>query len=79
VKSKLTAKTARRIGIARFATNDITKSRKHGLEIIKELRARDLKLNGVWMHDEALYADRVLRAGADGYIMKQAERKAHER
>jgi DNA-binding NarL/FixJ family response regulator len=25
------------------------------------------------MHDEALYADRVLRAGGDGYIMKQED------
>jgi hypothetical protein len=27
------------------------------------------------MHDEALYADRVLRAGGDGYIMKQEDLK----
>jgi DNA-binding NarL/FixJ family response regulator len=25
------------------------------------------------MHDEALYVDRVLRAGGDGYIMKQVD------
>jgi len=54
---------------------DITLPGKSGLELIKELRAvdRKIKLLVVSMHDEALYADRVLRAGADGYIMKQEE------
>jgi DNA-binding NarL/FixJ family response regulator len=43
--------------------------------LIKELRAvnRAIKLLVVSMHDEALYADRVLRAGGDGYIMKQED------
>jgi DNA-binding NarL/FixJ family response regulator len=46
---------------------------KSGLELIKEVRASNLavKLLVVSMYDEALYADRVLRAGGDGYIMKQ--------
>jgi DNA-binding NarL/FixJ family response regulator len=46
---------------------------KSGLELIKEVRALKLavKLLVVSMYDEALYADRVLRAGGDGYIMKQ--------
>jgi DNA-binding NarL/FixJ family response regulator len=45
----------------------------NGLEFIKHVRAVDqtVKLLVVSMHDEALYADRVLRAGGDGYIMKQ--------
>lgn len=45
----------------------------NGLEFIKRVRAtnRVVKLLVVSMHDEALYADRVLRAGGDGYIMKQ--------
>lgn len=44
-----------------------------GLELIKEIRGtnRTVKLLVVSMHDEALYADRVLKAGGDGYIMKQ--------
>jgi len=52
---------------------DITLPGKNGLELIKELRSRDsrVRILVVSMHDEALYADRVLRAGGDGYIMKQ--------
>jgi len=52
---------------------DIGLTGKSGLEFIKEIRAvnRNVKLLVVSMHDEALYADRVLRAGGDGYIMKQ--------
>ena len=54
---------------------DITLPGKSGLELIKELRSRDSKVRilVVSMHDEALYADRVLRAGGDGYIMKQED------
>ena len=54
---------------------DITLPGKSGLELIKELRASrcKVKLLVVSMHDEALYADRVLRAGGDGYIMKQED------
>lgn len=44
-----------------------------GLELIKDIRARWPKLLVlvVSMHDETLYAERVLRAGAQGYITKQ--------
>ena len=54
---------------------DIGLPGKSGLELIKEIRAKDrrVKLLVVSMHDEALYADRVLRAGGDGYIMKQED------
>jgi DNA-binding NarL/FixJ family response regulator len=54
---------------------DITLPGKNGLQLIKELRAvdRKIKLLVVSMHDEALYADRVLRAGGDGYVMKQED------
>jgi DNA-binding NarL/FixJ family response regulator len=54
---------------------DISLPGKSGLELIKELRARNraIKLLVLSMHDEALYADRVLRAGGDGYIMKQED------
>ncbi len=54
---------------------DISLPGMSGLELIKELRARNggVKLLVVSMHDEALYADRVLRAGGDGYIMKQED------
>jgi len=54
---------------------DISLPGKNGLVLIKELRKvnRQVKLLVVSMHDEALYADRVLRAGGDGYIMKQED------
>lgn len=44
-----------------------------GLDLIKILRAREPQMHVlvVSMHDESLYAERVLRAGAKGYIMKQ--------
>ena len=54
---------------------DITLPGKSGLTLIKDLRSRksQVKILVVSMHDEALYADRVLRAGGDGYIMKQED------
>ncbi|MCX6928797.1 MAG: response regulator transcription factor [Verrucomicrobia bacterium] len=54
---------------------DITLPGKGGLELIKELRDLNssVKLLVLSMHDEALYADRVLRAGGDGYIMKEED------
>ena len=58
-----------------LALVDITLPGKSGLELIKELRPQNhqIKLLVISMHDEALYADRVLRAGGDGYIMKQED------
>jgi DNA-binding NarL/FixJ family response regulator len=44
-----------------------------GIELIKtmKLRYRELPALVVSMHDESLFAERALRAGARGYIMKQ--------
>jgi DNA-binding NarL/FixJ family response regulator len=44
-----------------------------GLELIKDLAARHrrLKMLALSTHDETLYAERALRAGARGYVMKQ--------
>lgn len=44
-----------------------------GMELIKDVHARwpRLLILVVSMHDETLYAERVLRAGAQGYITKQ--------
>ena len=52
---------------------DITLPDKNGLELIKDLQSIEpgLPVLVISMHDEALYADRVLRAGGRGYIMKQ--------
>jgi len=58
-----------------LALVDITLPGKSGLELIKELRRdnRTVKVLVLSMHDEALYANRVLKAGGDGYIMKQED------
>lgn len=52
---------------------DITLPDKSGLELIKDLQAigRAVPVLVVSMHDESLYAERVLRAGGRGYIMKE--------
>lgn len=44
-----------------------------GIELIKILRVRHpaMPILVISMHDESLYAERALRAGARGYIMKQ--------
>ena len=54
---------------------DLSLPGKNGLALIKQLRAssRKAKLLVVSMHDEAVYAERVLRAGGDGYIMKEED------
>ena len=51
---------------------DITLPGKSGLELIKDIKAMrpELPMLVLSMHDESLYADRVLRAGARGYITK---------
>ncbi len=55
-----------------LAVVDISLPGMSGLELIKHLQAQkpDLKVLVVSRHDEALYAERALRAGAKGYIMK---------
>lgn len=51
---------------------DLTLHGSSGLELIKELKARNLGLPVLVlsMHAEGLYAERVLRAGAKGYVSK---------
>ncbi len=52
---------------------DLTLKDSDGLELIKDIRTRwpKLRMLVLSMHDESLYAERVLRAGAHGYITKQ--------
>lgn len=52
---------------------DLTLKNSDGLELIKDIHVRWPKLLTlvVSMHDESLYAERVIRAGARGYITKQ--------
>lgn len=53
---------------------DISMPGRSGIEFIKDLQATrpELPILVVSMHDELIYAERVLRAGARGYIMKEA-------
>jgi DNA-binding NarL/FixJ family response regulator len=53
---------------------DLTMPGKDGLEFVKDMRAMHphVTVLVVSMHDEALYAERVLRAGGRGYVMKHA-------
>jgi len=52
---------------------DISLKGPDGLDLVKHIRARDPELPVLIlsMHDESIYAERALRAGANGYIMKQ--------
>jgi DNA-binding NarL/FixJ family response regulator len=52
---------------------DISLSGPDGLDVLKEIRMKsaDLPVLILSMHDESIYAERAMRAGANGYIMKQ--------
>ena len=52
---------------------DLSLKNESGIELIKDIKARypTIMILVVSMYDEAFYAERVLRAGAKGYIMKQ--------
>jgi DNA-binding NarL/FixJ family response regulator len=56
---------------------DISLPDRSGLELIKDVRLMRPKLPmiAISMHDEKLYAQRALKAGARGYIMKSAPQK----
>lgn len=55
------------------AVVDISLKGGNGIELIKNVKARfpDLPILVLSMHDESLYAERALRAGGLGYIMKE--------
>jgi DNA-binding NarL/FixJ family response regulator len=52
---------------------DLTLRNSSGLDLIKDLKAQELRVPVLVlsMHEESLYAERVLRAGALGYVSKQ--------
>lgn len=56
-----------------LAIVDLNLGDEDGLNLIKDLKARspDLVILVLSMHDERYYAERALRAGARGYIMKE--------
>ncbi len=58
---------------ADLAVVDISLKTTSGIELTKNLKVLlpDLPVLIMSMHDESLYAERALRAGAKGYVMKQ--------
>ncbi|MCX6907683.1 MAG: response regulator transcription factor [Verrucomicrobia bacterium] len=57
-----------------LAIVDISLKDSDGIHLVKNLKARhpELLTLVLSLHDEALYAERALRAGASGYVMKQS-------
>jgi DNA-binding NarL/FixJ family response regulator len=53
---------------------DVSLNGNNGIELMKNLSSRyaTIPLLAYSMHDESIYAERALRAGAKGYVMKQA-------
>jgi DNA-binding NarL/FixJ family response regulator len=58
-------------------TIDISLENASGLDLMKEIKARfpDLPFLVLSMHQESIYAERAIRAGAKGYITKQEATK----
>ena len=56
-----------------IAVIDVSLDGSHGIDLVKDLKVRHPGLAVVMlsMHDETLYAERALRAGAKGYVMKR--------
>ncbi len=56
-----------------IALLDISLPGTNGIELLKDMHARypSMRVLVLSMHEEAVYAERALRAGAHGYIMKQ--------
>src|SRR5258707_1258089 len=56
---------------------DVTLASGSGIELVKDVKrvAPHIAVVVLSMHDEALYAERALRAGARGYVMKRETTK----
>lgn len=68
------ARTAIRELLPDVVIVDISLAQGDGLELVRDIHAQmpDLPMLVLSMHDETIYAGRLLAAGASGYIMKQA-------
>jgi DNA-binding NarL/FixJ family response regulator len=60
-----------------LAIVDITLKDTYGIELVKSLKEREahIPVLVLSMHDEALYGERAIRAGARGYLNKEASKK----
>jgi len=79
-EAKDSAQAINGLGKARpnVALIDISLENESGLELVKQLKTQfpQVALIILSMHDEALYAERALRAGAQGYVMKHETSKS---
>src|ERR1700760_3055887 len=74
VQTEREARTAIRALAPDVVIVDISLAQGDGLELVRDVHAQQpaLPMLVLSMHDELIYAERLLAAGARGYIMKQA-------
>jgi DNA-binding NarL/FixJ family response regulator len=74
VQTEREARTAIRALVPDVVIVDISLAQGDGLELVRDVHAQrpELPMLVLSMHDELIYAERLLAAGAAGYIMKQA-------
>src|SRR4029450_13828222 len=71
--SEPAARGARRARKPDVGGVDLSLERGDGIELVRQMHAEmpELRMLVLSMHDETIYAERLLAAGAMGYIMKQ--------
>src|ERR1700730_11827490 len=74
VQTEREARAAIRAMVPDVVIVDISLAQGDGLELVRDVHAQqpELPMLVLSMHDELIYAERLLAAGASGYIMKQA-------
>jgi DNA-binding NarL/FixJ family response regulator len=74
VQTEREARAAIRALVPDVVIVDISLAQGDGLELVRDVHAQrpDLPMLVLSMHDELIYGERLLAAGASGYIMKQA-------
>lgn len=74
VQTEREARAAIRALVPDVVIVDISLAQGDGLELVRDVHAQypELPMLVLSMHDELIYAERMLAAGASGYIMKQA-------
>lgn len=50
---------------------DLSLKQSNGMDLVKEMAGRGIAFLVLTMHDESLHAERCIKAGAKGYIMKE--------
>src|SRR6202008_4549297 len=75
VQTEREARAAIRALVPDVVIVDISLAQGDGLELVRDVHAQqpELPMLVLSMHDELIYGERLLAAGASGYIMKQAD------